>query len=119
MRIKPSEYKHFYFPDEKKKKYITISYYEMSTGHIIGWSGYFSLRKLCQISFKMKLPKIHGYPHEEQENYDLQKIIITMVEETIMLVRIVSEAPSIPPYYLENLTKYEITIRQKMDMLLK
>ena len=47
---------------------------------------------------------------QEQEDC-LQKVVITFADDTLMLVRIVSENPEVPPYYFDNRTKYEIIIR--------
>jgi hypothetical protein len=42
----------------KKKDYVTISYYEQSTGYVSGWSGLFKINKVCEFSLKIKNPRI-------------------------------------------------------------
>jgi vacuolar protein sorting-associated protein 13A/C len=44
--------------------------------------------------------------------YSLQKINISLIDDSVNLVRFVHEDPIIPPYYIENITKYEISILQ-------
>ena len=34
------------------------------------------------------------------------------MDDLILLIRFISEDPIIPPYYIENLTKYEISYKQ-------
>ena len=50
---------------------------------------------------------------DESPIFSLQKVNITLIEDSIILVRFIHEDPVIPPYYLENNTKYEISFKQK------
>lgn len=33
------------------------------------------------------------------------------MDDLVLLIRFIQEEPVIPPYYIENLTKYEITFK--------
>ena len=57
LRVKPGEWRSFYWCDVKKRDFVTISYYEQSTGHITGWSGLFKINNVCELALKVRNPK--------------------------------------------------------------
>ncbi|CAD8085165.1 unnamed protein product [Paramecium sonneborni] len=111
-RLKPGDWKYFSWSNIKKPALAMISFYQESTGLISGWSGYFKLQ-VQEISLKIPKPFINNNNNEQQQLYMLQKVNITLMDDLILLIRFILEDPIIPPYYIENLTKYEITYKQQ------
>ncbi|CAK73960.1 unnamed protein product (macronuclear) [Paramecium tetraurelia] len=114
LRLKPGDWKYFSWSNIKKPALAMISFYQESTGLISGWSGYFKLQ-VQEISLKIPSikPIINNNNSDYLQLYVLQKVNITLMDDLILLIRFILEDPIIPPYYIENLTKYEITYKQQ------
>ncbi|CAD8180234.1 unnamed protein product [Paramecium pentaurelia] len=114
LRLKPGDWKYFSWSNIKKPALAMISFYQESTGLISGWSGYFKLQ-VQEISLKIPSikPIINNNNSDYQQLYVLQKVNITLMDDLILLIRFILEDPIIPPYYIDNQTKYEITYKQQ------
>jgi vacuolar protein sorting-associated protein 13A/C len=58
LRLKPGEWKYFYWSDINEKEYVTLSFFEQGTGVISGWSGLFKISGVCEIALKIKNPGV-------------------------------------------------------------
>ena len=50
---------------------------------------------------------------EMNQIFQLQKVNISLIDDSILLVRFLHEDTVVPPYYIENNTKYEISFKQR------
>lgn len=111
FRIEPGQSEHFYWCDYRKKEHVVMSFYDKSTGNIVGWSKKFRIDKVNDFAVKLKRPKVKVL---DQDEYAYQRVSITL-QDTVFCVRVLAEDVSNPPYCIENLTRYEIYYRQSIQ----